>query len=147
MKFSSRAIYGIRAMLALGRLHGKGPTFLKDIAEAEGLPGTYLEQLMVPLRKGGIVQAVRGARGGYSLARIPSEISVLAILEALEGPLVLSDCPSGSSCCGHPEACVLRDLWSEGSQALGAIYGGVSLADLVARHRDRETNGASNYAI
>jgi Rrf2 family protein len=147
MKFSSRAIYGMRAMLALGRLHGKGPTFLKDIAEAEGLPGTYLEQLMVPLRKGGIVQAVRGARGGYSLARNPAEISVLSILEALEGPLALSDCPTGSACCGHPESCTLQDLWAEGSRALVGIYGGISLAALVERQRSKATSSVSNYTI
>ncbi|WP_306602002.1 Rrf2 family transcriptional regulator [Geothrix sp. 21YS21S-2] len=147
MKFSSRAIYGMRALLALGRLHGQGPTFLKDIAEAEGLPGTYLEQLMVPLRKGGIVQAVRGARGGYTLARNPADISVLAILEALEGPLTLSDCPGGSGCCGKPEACTLEDLWAEGSRALGDIYGGISLAALVERDRAKRSDAVSNYAI
>lgn len=147
MKFSSRVTYGMRAMVALGRLHGQGPTFLKDIAEAEGLPGTYLEQLMVPLRKGGIVQAVRGARGGYSLARNPSDISVLSILEALEGPLTLSDCPGGSGCCGDPEGCALQELWAEGSRALGDIYGGMTLAVLVERQRAKKTNAVSNYAI
>lgn len=86
MKFSSRAIYGMRAMLSLARAHGHGSTLLKDIVEREGLPGTYLEQLMVPLRKSGIVLAVRGAKGGYTLARNPAEITVLSILEALEAP-------------------------------------------------------------
>jgi len=147
MKFSSRAIYGMRAMLALARLHGHGSTFLKDIAEAEGLPGTYLEQLMVPLRKGGLVQAVRGAKGGYTLAHPPAEISVLAILEALEGPLVLADCPSGSGCCGKPDACALQELWAEGSQALNGIYGNLSLAALAERQRAKESHPVITYSI
>jgi Rrf2 family protein len=147
MKFSSRAIYGMRAMLALARTHGQGSTFLKDIVEREGLPGTYLEQLMVPLRKSGLVQAVRGARGGYTLARNPAEISVLSILEALEGPLNLADCTAGAACCSNPELCALQELWNEGSQALQQLYQGISLAGLLERQREKETTPSLNYAI
>jgi Rrf2 family transcriptional regulator, cysteine metabolism repressor len=147
MKFSSRAIYGMRAMLALARTHGQGSTFLKDIVERENLPGTYLEQLMVPLRKAGIVQGVRGAKGGYTLSRPPAEISVLAILEALEGPLNLAECPSGSGCCRNPEACALQELWEEGSRSLQATYAGVSLAALLERQQDKESEPSMNYSI
>ena len=147
MKFSSRAIVGLRAMLALARTHGQGSTFLKDIVEREGLPGTYLEQLMVPLRKSGLVMAVRGARGGYTLAHNPAEISVLKILEALEGPLNLADCTTGSPCCRQPESCALQELWSQGSQALTQLYQGISLATLLERQREKETQPAMNYAI
>ena len=147
MKFSSRAIYGMRAMLALARAHGQGSTFLKDIVEREGLPGTYLEQLMVPLRKAGIVQGVRGAKGGYTLSRSPAEISVLSILEALEGPLQLAECPSGSGCCRNPEACALQDLWEDGSRALQGTYAGVTLAALLDRQREKESEPSLNYSI
>jgi len=147
MKFSTRAIYGMRAMLALARAHGRGSTFLKDIAERENLPGTYLEQLMVPLRKASLVQAVRGARGGYTLSRHPGEITVLAILEALEGPLSLSECPKGSGCCGTPEVCALQDLWAEGSQALRQVYLDISLAGLLERQKAKETDPSLMYTI
>ena len=134
-------------MLALARMHGRGSTFLKDIAEGEGLPATYLEQVMVPLRKGGLVQAVRGAKGGYTLARDPAELTVLAILEALEGPLVLADCPTGSACCGQPATCVLQELWAQGSRALAATYRELSLAELLERQKALETPSAPTYAI
>ena len=147
MKFSSRAIYGMRAMLALARTHGQGSTFLKDIVERENLPGTYLEQLMVPLRKAGIVQGVRGARGGYTLSRSPAEIPVLAILEALEGPLCLAECPGGSGCCKRPEGCALQDLWEEGSRALNQVYQGVSLAAVLERQLALEAAPTVNYSI
>jgi len=147
MKFSSRSIYGMRAMLALARTHGQGSTFLKSIIEREGLPGTYLEQLMVPLRKSGLVLAVRGARGGYTLARNPAEISVLSILEALEGPLNLAECPNGPACCGKPESCALQGLWAEGSHALAQVYQGISLSTLLERQRAKESEPALNYAI
>lgn len=147
MKFSSRAIYGLRAMLVLARNHGQGSTFLKDIVERENLPGTYLEQLMVPLRKAGIVQAVRGAKGGYTLSSHPSQISVLAILEALEGPLILAECPNGSGCCGKPETCALQELWMEGSQALHQIYQNISLAGLLERQMAKESRPSLHYHI
>jgi Rrf2 family protein len=137
----------MRAMLALARAHGQGSTFLKDIVERENLPGTYLEQLMVPLRKAGIVQGVRGARGGYTLSRSPAEISVLAIIEALEGPLNLADCPSGSGCCKKPEGCALQDLWEEGSKALSDLYRGISLASLLERQQVKESAPSLNYSI
>jgi len=147
MKLSSRAIYGMRAMLALARAHGQGSVLLKDIVEQENLPGTYLEQLMVPLRKGGLVQGVRGAKGGYTLSRPPGEISVLAILEALEGPLLLAECPTGAGCCHKGQGCALRDLWEDGSHALGATYGSVSLGELLARQRAKDAETACNYTI
>jgi len=147
VKFSSRAIYGMRAMLVLARAHGHGSTFLKEIVEREHLPGTYLEQLMVPLRKAGIVQAVRGAKGGYTLSHNPAEITVLSILEALEGPLDLADCPSGSGCCGKPDTCALQELWNEGSQALQTIYRDISLAQLLERQRAKESDPAMHYCI
>jgi Rrf2 family cysteine metabolism transcriptional repressor len=147
MKFSSRAIYGMRAMLALARTHGHGSTFLKEIVERENLPGTYLEQLMVPLRKAGIVLAVRGAKGGYTLAHNPADITVLSILEALEGPLNLADCPGGSGCCGKPDTCALQELWAEGSLALHSIYQGISLAMLLERQRAKESDPAMHYCI
>ena len=147
MKLSSRAIYGMRAMLALARTHGQGSTFLKDIVEREGLPGTYLEQLMVPLRKAGIVLAVRGAKGGYTLAHHPSQISILSILEALEGPLVLAECPTGSACCADPSICALEELWAEGTRALTHVYEGISLAALLERQRAKAADPVLNYTI
>ena len=138
MRLSSRSLYGMRAVLVLARNHGRGSIFLKDIAAGERLPPTYLEQLMVPLRKAGLVLGVRGARGGYSLARPPAEIQVLAVLEALEGPLRLAGCPIGAGCCGHPERCVLKDLWAEGSEALAHAYQGITLADLLERQQATE---------
>lgn len=147
MKFSTRAIYGMRAMLALAQEFGKGSLFLKDIAERQNLPSTYLEQLMVPLRKAGLVQAVRGARGGYTLTRNPLEIPVLAILEALEGPLNLADCPTGSGCCGHPEVCALQELWAEGTRSLNQVYQNISLATLLERQQTMEASPTAMYSI
>ncbi len=147
MRFSTRSTYGMRAMLALAKGHGQGSMFLKDLAAQENLPATYMEQLMGPLRKAGLVLAVRGARGGYTLAQHPSEITVLRILEALEGPLNLSDCPGGLGCCGRSGACALQELWDRGSHALAGAYRTLSLAAVLERQRELEADPVANYAI
>lgn len=147
MKFSTRSMYGLRALMALARDHGQGSLFLRDIAEREGLPGTYLEQLMVPLRKAGLVSAIRGAKGGYTLSRHPREVTVLEILEALEGPLVLAECPGGSGCCGRPEACALKDLWTDGSEALRSTYRAVSLSELMERQQIKDQSDMGSWSI
>lgn len=147
MKFSTRSMYGLRALLALARDHGQGSLFLRDIAEREGLPATYLEQLMVPLRKAGLVSAIRGAKGGYTLGRHPRETTVLEVLEALEGPLTLTECPAGSGCCGRPEACALQDLFREGSEALRETFRGVTLAELAERQLVKHQGDMGSWSI
>lgn len=147
MKLSTRSTYGVRAMLALALEYGRGPIMVKEIAERQGLPATYLEQLMTLLRKAGIVNATRGARGGYTLSRPPAEITVAEVIEILEGPLELSECPSGVGCCGKPETCALSDLWSEATQALNDVFQQVTLAKLVERQREKESAPMLMYNI
>ena len=92
MMFSTRAEYGVRVMIQLGRRHGAGPVSLADIAEAEELPLAYLEQLVARLRKAELVTSTRGAHGGYELARAPEEITMAEVVNALEGTLVPMQC-------------------------------------------------------
>ena len=82
---SAKAIYGLCAMLELGQNHGNGPIQIKDIARIHDIPQHYLEQLLVFLKKAGIVKSYRGTAGGYSLARSPSQIRVSEILSCLDG--------------------------------------------------------------
>lgn len=148
MKLSTRSTYGVRAMLALAlQPHGTGPLMVKDIAEQQKLPATYLEQLMVLLRKAGLVTATRGAHGGYVLARPAAEITLAEIIEVLEGPLNLTDCPSGAGCCGHPESCALYGLWQRASQSLIDVFGNVTLAALAEEQRARESGTILMYSI
>lgn len=148
MKLSTRSTYGVRAMLALAlQPPGSGPLMVKDIAGQQKLPATYLEQLMVLLRKAGLVTAIRGAHGGYTLARQAAEITLLEIIEVLEGPLSLTDCPTDAGCCGHPETCVLQDLWQQASQALIGVFSKITLATLAEQQRTRVAGAALMYSI
>src|SRR2546421_13057395 len=87
MIFSSKAEYGVRLMVELGRQSPAQPTSLKTIADAEGLPLAYLEQVVARLRKGGLVMSARGAYGGYWLGRPAEEISVDEVGQGLGGPV------------------------------------------------------------
>ena len=148
MKLSTRSTYGVRAMLALAlQQPGTGPLMVRDIAEQHHLPATYLEQLMVLLRKAGWVSATRGAHGGYALARPAAEITLAEIIEVLEGPLSLADCPTGAGCCGHPESCAVYGLWQQASQALIDVFGNITLGTLAEQQRARECGAALMYSI
>ena len=92
MIFSSKAEYGVRLMIELGRQAPEHPTSLKAIADAEGLPLAYLEQVVARLRRAGLVMSARGAHGGYWLARPAEEISMDEVVQALEGSIAPMEC-------------------------------------------------------
>ena len=147
MKLSTRSTYGLRAMLGLAIAYETGSVILRELAESQRLPPTYLEQLMIPLRKAGLVSASRGVHGGHSLARPPAEITIAEIVEVLEGPLQLVECTSVASCCWQPEACALKDLLDEAGEAMLAVLRRTTLADLAQRQRAKESTTAPMYAI
>ncbi|VEF47690.1 transcriptional regulator of cysteine biosynthesis [Bacillus freudenreichii] len=87
MKISTKGRYGLTIMIELGKRYGEGPISLKSIAQAHNLSEHYLEQLAGPLRNAGLVKSVRGAYGGYILAKEPAEITAGDIIRVLEGPI------------------------------------------------------------
>src|SRR5512138_3277635 len=105
---STRGDYGMRAAIDLARNYDAAePVQVKDIAERQDIPKDYLSLIMVDLRKAGVVESVRGPRGGYRLARHPSEISMCEVLETLEGPIQLLDCTSEATthACSQHSGC------------------------------------------
>ena len=105
MLFSTKAEYGIRLMIELGRTADSAPVSLASVAEAEMLPLSYLEHLVAKLREAGLVSSTRGAHGGYQLARPPEEIEMLEVVQALEGPIAPMECfheeREGKVLCSH----------------------------------------------
>jgi len=156
MKFSTRTTYGLRAVLAFATQYGKGAILLKDVAEQQFLPINYLEQLMVPLRKAGIVSAKRGSSGGYTLTADPATVTVADVILALEGPLQLVEgpmhlvaCEADAACCGLTHVCALKELFINAGQLLADYFQGVTLADLVARQQTIEeaARTVNDYSI
>ena len=147
MKISTKIRYGARAMLELASHYGEGPIELKEIAKEENISLKYLEQVINPLRGAGLVKAVRGSKGGYSLAKPPSEICLYDVVETLEGPLNLLECLRDSKVCQKVPSCVTRDIWQEVSEAISKIFFSVTLEDMVHRKRDKEERNSPMYQI
>ncbi|MBP1704796.1 MAG: transcriptional regulator, BadM/Rrf2 family [Chloroflexi bacterium] len=135
ISFSTKGEYGVRLLVQLARRHGRGPVSLAEVAADEELPRAYLEQLVIPLRDAGLVTSTRGARGGYTLARPPDEITMAEALRALEGPLAPMICasedPAEALACLRAGSCSVHVLWARVRDAIGDVLVSVSLADLV----------------
>ncbi|HWR73019.1 MAG TPA: Rrf2 family transcriptional regulator [Nitrospirota bacterium] len=111
MRLSTRARYGMRMMLALAGNYGTGPMYLKDIASAEEISEKYLSLLVIPLKQAGLINSIRGAYGGYSLAKAPSQINLGEIVEILEGDCIV-DCLKDPSACPRISICTSHDIWA-----------------------------------
>jgi len=135
MKLSTRAKYGIHAMLDLAMNRSMGPQSIKLIAERQGIPEQYLEQLVGLLRREGLVSSVRGAQGGYLLAKSPGEITMAELMRVLEGPISLSDCLEDRDCCDKAFVCSARRVWERLSQSIDQVLHSVTLEDMLEDHR------------
>jgi len=146
MRLSTRTRYGVRLMLALAVNYGKGILLLKDIAEKEEISEKYLSQIIIPLRTGGLVNSVRGAKGGYSLAKSPAEITVKEIVEILEGDICLTDCLKDSASCERITECATKRVWEKLSGAISDVLGSITLAGLAEDAR-RLSGTSYHYQI
>ena len=139
MMFSTKAEYGVRVMVELARRAGEDPIPLAEIAAHDGLPLAYLEHLVARLRKAGLVDSRRGSRGGYLLARSPTEITMAEVVEALEGSIAPIECISqssdGSIVCSRESdpshVCPTKLLWTRVRFAIVRTLQETTLADLV----------------
>lgn len=140
MKLSSRSEYGMRALAVLARHFGETPLSIRTIASAEGISEQFLEQIFVDLRRAGLVESVRGARGGFRLSRKPGEISVGDAYRALEGPIAPTDCLSDDpeTCCTRTDHCAARTVWQRLRDSMAETLDGMTLADLAASARGEE---------
>ncbi len=131
MWVSTKAQYGMRALIEIG-LGGDRATSLKTVADREGLSHQYLEQIFAVLRKAGIVDSIRGARGGYRLARPANQISALEVVELLEGSVAPVTCVEDEGSCERVGACGTESLWRDVDLAVRSVLGGTSVADLMS---------------
>lgn len=131
MKISTRGRYGTRMMLDLAAHHDQGPTPLREIAKRQDLSVKYLEQLIIPLKAAGYIRSVRGARGGYTLAKKPDKINVGQIIKVLEGGLSLVDCVEDPKICEREKNCPTRDIWLRMSERLMEELSSLTLSDVL----------------
>lgn len=135
-----KAKYGLRAMVALARDHGKGPVLIADLATSETIPRKFLELILLDLKRKGILSSKKGRGGGYNLSRSPSLISVGDVIRALDGPIALLPCVSQTAyrrCeeCVDELTCGIRLVMKDVRDSTAAILDGTTLADLLDRSR------------
>lgn len=132
MRLSTRGHYGLKAMFDLAQNYTTEPIPLKTVAERQNLSEHYLEQLIAMLKKAGLVRSVRGAQGGYILAREPSEITVGDVIRVLEGPIAPVYCVSEEDpgSCDEADYCITRTVWARVRDSIAAVLDSISLADM-----------------
>lgn len=135
MRLTSRSEYALLAVIDLSLSFHDGPVSSRAIAERRDVPLRFLEQILHALRRAGVVTSVRGARGGFVLAKNPKEMTVLEVVEAVEGPLQSTVCNSdltqgSASGCEKQASCAASHVWNRATDALRKEFQSTYISDL-----------------
>ena len=131
MKLSTKGRYGLRALIDLAQYSAEAPVSITSISARQDLSERYLEQLMSMLKKAGLVRSVRGAGGGYVLAKDMAEISVGDVLRALEGSMTVVDCPENKEACANYDSCVTKYVWKRINDSINQTVDAMTLEEII----------------
>lgn len=138
MKISSKGRYATRAMLDLALHYGEKPIMARDIARRQEFSSRYLEHLLISLKVAGLVRSARGTRGGFVLARAPSQIRLSEIIRAVEGPIAPVACVDYPDSYSRAASCAARDVWVEVKRAVDNVLDSITLQELAERQLRKE---------
>lgn len=146
LRLSTKARYGLRIMvqMAVDNINGKKLSRGKMIAKKQDITEAYLEQIMIPLKRGGIVGALRGCNGGYELRKSPDDVTVLDVIELFEGGISLAECFKGDTKCKRLEKCPTAHVWTRLSGIIRKEARIITLASIVKDYRE---NTSGDYII
>lgn len=136
MKLSTKGRYGLKAIYELAlKINDNMPLPIKTIAEKIGVSELYLEQIFSVLKKNELVKSVRGAQGGYLLAKHPSDITVGDVIRALEGPVAPASCVSGEQApCMNADECVTKIVWEKMKSSMDECMDAITLQDMLDKN-------------
>ncbi|NTV63237.1 MAG: Rrf2 family transcriptional regulator [Oscillochloris sp.] len=138
MRISSKGDYGLRALFDLAQRYGEGPVQSEEIATRQGIPVNYLNQLLITMRRAGLIESLRGPQGGHMLARSPENITLLDAISVLEGPLLPSETAREDLIPTQPDDYALVDsIWDELRAQLEHLLAQTTLDDLCQRKRQQ----------
>jgi Rrf2 family protein len=149
IKLSTKGRYGTRLMLNLAFNYNNGneAVILKSVSDEEDISIRYLEQIVIPLKISRLVKSIRGAGGGYTLARHPSEIKLSEILHALEGTCCLVDCVDDPDYCDRIAICASYDVWNKASTLLKDYFDSITLQDLLKVHEKKNSRAKTKSKV
>jgi Rrf2 family protein len=132
VRVSAKELYGLRAMSEFARHFGQGPLSLTEVARSQGISQAYLEQIAIDLRRAGLLESKRGARGGYFLVRTPEATTAGDVIRALEGSILPVECVAEQRCvpCAREDECSARGIWEQVRDRLIETLDSITLADL-----------------
>lgn len=146
MNISAKSKYAVRALVELANNQEGKPVPIGDIAAKKDIPLQFLEQLFSSLRKAGILNSHRGVRGGFSFKKLPEDVSVLDVVEVLDGTVAPVSCTTGAFC-DKIDQCSVRDVWSEAKSSLEAVLSAASIAELAERESMMQERTREMYYI
>ncbi len=148
MKISTRGRYALRLMLTLAMNETDQYMTIKSISQQQEISGKYLEQIITVLNRAGYVKSVRGAQGGYKLARPAQDYTVGMILRLIEGSLVPVACmETDQNTCPRCSQCVTLDIWEQLNEAINSVVDHITLADLVEKQKQKLSAGEAESGI
>ncbi|MCK5128875.1 MAG: RrF2 family transcriptional regulator [Clostridiales bacterium] len=138
MRVSTRARYGINAVFELAKNYQGEPIAIKTISERQKIPMQYLEQLIVKLRKAGIVNSLRGAKGGYTIAKKPKDITAWDVIACLEGAFAPIHCKRyEEEGCDHEDDCAGQHIWTKVNSSVMQAVENITFADLIKEFKEK----------
>ncbi len=148
MKLSTKARYGMRAMVDLALHYEKGPILLKDIAKRQEVSMKYLDHIISTLRANGLIESAKTRHSGYVVSRAPCQITTYEIIKAVEGSLAPVDCVDDPKICHRADFCATLNLWKKLKKSMRDVLEGVTLEDLANEQREiieQKTKGQMYY--
>lgn len=147
MRLTMKGDYGLRAMIDLAAHYGQGPVPSADIARRQAIPEHFLDQVLVTLRRAGLLRSQRGPQGGHLLARAPVKITMGDIVRAIDGTLAPMECLPNPASCQLSAGCALRDVWAEVESETSRVLDGTTLDQLARRHQPVAEQAGVSYTI
>lgn len=148
MKISTKGRYGLRILIDLATHDPGKPRLIRDIAQSQQISEKYISRLVIDLRRAKLVRSVRGVNGGFHLAKLPEEITLLEVLETMEGPISVVDCVRSPEKCKRQSLCPARDIWQKLNDGIRELTKKITLDDILNAYRQRDIqNGIRDYCI
>ena len=147
MKLSTKGRYGLRILIDVARHAGAAPRLAKEIAASQGISEKYISRLVIALRRAGLVVSVRGAKGGYRRGRLPARITLLDVVEAMEGSVSLVGCVQKPGSCRKTASCPAHRAWAVVNAKIRVAFAETTLADILELRAASGAGGSIEFCI